>query len=135
MIYKLYTGGIASTSTSIDIREDDTITGILLEINSIGPGDGTMLWGELSFLASASTTTSDTNGVVAAIGAALEAGAAGTQNCSVPIHLTNLNIPVSAGERLYLHFVVGSGSTGSGSNATAFIYTAGAAQRPPTRRR
>jgi hypothetical protein len=105
MINSLYAAG--TTTVSIDIREDGTITGInWSQINS-SPVEGQ--W-ELSFNSAPSFTTNDTTGVLG--------GGPVAALANEVIHDTGF-IPfseaVQAGERLFLH------QSGLGVKTRAFI--------------
>jgi hypothetical protein len=106
MVYKLFVTIAASTGiASLDIREDDTIVAISLNTSSAGSA-------EVSFLSTPQASTNDTTGSLI--------GTPGGVDTSV----NGIEIPVQAGERLYLHAGTGTG------DVSAFIYTKGGA---PTR--
>jgi hypothetical protein len=113
MIYKLaLSAGAAATSVSLDIREDDTITAMLVS-NTAGAAV------EVSFGSVSSFLTNDsTSSLMTILG-------------GVDLSISDLKIPVQAGERLYLHSAAGTG------DCVAMIYTTGDRQaaRPAVRRR
>ncbi len=110
MIYKLFAA--AGSTVSVDVRIDDTIVAVLMSNAGTQPS-------ELSF---GSTATINTNDSTAAIATVLN---------GVDISVSGLNIPVNAGERIYLHNVAGAGAL----DAACMIYTAGKDNRAAVRRR
>lgn len=122
MINRIYTAGSAATTTtqSIDVRQDDTITQVLLDLTCVSVTDGDTFYVELSFLATPSQATNDTNGVIASTQLNIELTTSGAAQLGKSI-LIEPGTKVYAGERLYLHCV----NTGTGSSkAYATVITA-----------
>jgi hypothetical protein len=98
---------------SIDIREDDEINAVVLQ-NGGGSGNA-----EVSFASSASFTSNDTSGTIIGVPTGLD------------ISVGSLAIPVSAGERVFLH-----NDNAPAAPVVAFLYTKGSSTpRPSPRRR
>jgi len=123
-IYKLFKNFSASldSGASLDIQFNGFINAIVLSAQADMDADLEKYRIELSFLSSSTFNINDARGSLAIIGA--RASAAGTpaslSQYGINIALSGLNIPVSQGERLYLHAVM----TGTADlDATAFTYT------------
>lgn len=133
MIYRQYTAGsAAATSTStMDIRVDDTIKAIVLDLTAVGVADGDTFYAELSWQQTPSQTTNDISNVLASIQIGVEVTTSGAAALG-----RTITIPYDGkcfqGERLYLHTV----NTGIGnSKAWAFVCTAKEAPRGGSRGR
>ncbi len=114
MINSLY---IASAgSVALDIREDGKITGItIVGVDALNGG------AEVSFIAGPHLSTHDAIGVLAGV---IYAGAGNPL-----VHRVELDEPVQAGERLYLHVA------GAGNATRAFIHSDARSTRPARVRR
>ncbi len=112
MIYKL---AVSITATpglaSLDIREDDHITGFVLTNTSAGAAS-------ISFGSTSQFAVNDTTSEIVSIPGGVDHAA-----------VSGMKIPVSAGERIYLHVESGSGTV------VAMLYTDGKSERPSPRRR
>lgn len=121
MQYRQYTAGAAaSTSTStMDIRQDDTIVQVVLDLAAIQAIDGDTYYAELSWQQTPSPTTNDISNVIASVffDFQLLTSGAGVNARSITVEP---NIKVFQGERLYLHVV----ATGVGTaKAYAMVVT------------
>lgn len=121
MQYRQYTaGGANTTSTStMDIRQDDTLVQVVLDLATIQAIDGDTYYAELSWQQTPSPTTNDISNVIASVffDFQLLTSGAGVNARSITIEP---NIKVFQGERLYLHTV----ATGIGTcKAYASIVT------------
>lgn len=118
-VYKLYGAFTASTDAlaQVDIQRKGKIKAILLNLNDVDLAAGSVA-AEVSFASTAQVTTNDTTGPIASIFVAPTANASEAENVSVG----SLDIPVDAGDRLYLHSVVVAGTPDAGTSATAFVY-------------
>lgn len=126
MIYRQYTAGAAgTTSTStMDIRVDDTIVSVVLDLTAIGVADADTFYAELSWQQTPSQTVNDISNVLASIQIGVELTTSGAaaigRSITIPV-----DQKVFQGERLYLHTVnVGTGT----SKAWAFVVTS---KEPP----
>lgn len=111
----------ASTTTadavaSMDVAEDGVIEGALFNQIVIGDASGEGGSWELSFASVSAFTTNDTRASLATVGAICNAIGGGHGNTYVP-----MDIPVSAGERLYLHTAVSGTPTGNNLRATVYL--------------
>jgi hypothetical protein len=113
MIYKLAVSTAASIGlASLDIREDDHITGFVLTNTSAAAAS-------ISFGSTSQFAVNDTTAEIVSIPGGVDHAA-----------VSGMKIPVSAGERIYLHVDSGSGTV------VAMLYTDGKAEgRPAPRRR
>jgi hypothetical protein len=103
MIYKLFAQSVgAAGSASLDVREDDTIVGIFLDMSVAGVVDGTSGECELSFLSSSSFTTNDVVGALAGMKTDFELLTSGGIN-NARSGWFPCNVDVNAGERIHLH--------------------------------
>lgn len=121
MISRMYTAGAAGTTTtsSIDVRMDDVISEVVLDLSASGVADADTFYVELSWLATASRGTNDTTAVIASTEIGVELSTSGATQLAKVLVLRP-NAKIFAGERLYLHCVnVGTGV----SKAYAFIVT------------
>lgn len=121
MQYRQYTAGAANatTTSTMDVRQDDTIVQVVLDCAAIQPVDGDTYYAELSWQQTPSPTTNDISNVIASVyfDFQLLTSGAGVNARTITIEP---NIKVFQGERLYLHCV----NTGTGtSKAYASIVT------------
>lgn len=121
MIYRQYTTGSANTTTTstMDIRTDDTIVAVVLDVAAIGAVDNDTFYAELSWQQTPSATTNDISNVIAStffdVQITTSGGTVAARQITVPC-----NVKVFQGERLYLHCV----NTGTGtSRAYATVVT------------
>lgn len=128
MIYRLYNSCAQSTnsSQSIIVREDDTIDEIVLELVPTAVADADTFYAELSFIATHSKATNDTNGVIASAQLNIELTTSGATEMSRQL-VFRPNVKVFSGEKLYLHLV----NTGTG---TSVGYCTLATAKPGTQR-
>jgi hypothetical protein len=134
MIYKLYGQNAVSADgqASVDVREDDSIEAIALSMLTIQPVDG-MQWGmEVSFGSSSQFTINDTNSTIISMKDSWRLVTSGAASTGKHLVLPQLNIPISAGERIFLHLNTTNAVT---IQATAFLYTKGGPAKVATRRR
>jgi hypothetical protein len=116
VVYCLTYTSTSDGNVSLDVREDDVISGVVIEAAQLGSSAG-ILHAELSFSSTSSINTNDTTAVLAhkSINNLTGDGAAGSQSypCAEKI---------SAGERLYLHVDVPAAGT-SAVHVRALIFT------------
>lgn len=133
--YQLYATGTATTAAAAmwDARNDGTIRGIHLNVVATGAnaGGGGI---ELSFGSTANHTTNDTMGVIASLYVHGESNATPVSAVE-SVFLDNLDIPLQAGERLYVHLYEEGTTTAVRVRATLYVEEKGGLNRPSTRRR
>lgn len=130
--YRQYTAGSANTTSTstMDIRQDDTITQVVLDLIALGVADGDTFYAELSWLPNASATTNDISNVIASVAFNIELTTSGAAVLGRTLTIEP-NLKVFQGERLYLHCV----NTGTGtSKAWAHVVTAKEPPRSASRR-
>lgn len=118
MQYRQYTAGLANqTSTStMDIRQDDTITQVVLDLAASAMADNDTFYAELSWQAQPSPTTNDISNVIASLYFDFQQTTSGSAVAARTITIEP-NIKVFQGERLYLHTVnTGTGNTKAYAN-------------------
>ena len=113
-VYKLYTATVGDAAASVDIIKSGKIVGLQWAVVGDLDADGESYAAELSISSSSGLTTNDTKSSIATIRqmtALLTSGAVATGiNQFMPLP----DVPVSEGERLYLHT--------SGTSITATLY-------------
>lgn len=132
-IYKLYgagTGGTESGVASLDIQFDGVITAIHTAHSADLDADTEFSLAEASFLSTATMTTNDARGSLItselrAVGTV--AGAIAANSGVGPVE-----IPVSAGERVFLHF---NSSASTTSSCHVYLYVSDGADVNQRRRR
>lgn len=135
-IYQLYgtTGAVADGLSSLDVQFDGDIVAyyVSLETDANAHSDKAEL--EVSFLSSSMHTNNDARGVIAAIGMRFSALTSGSINSWATATLSGIQVPVVAGERIYLHVPMFSGSL-TVANAKAILYVSDTANVNLRRRR
>lgn len=132
MQYRQYTAGGANTTTTstMDVRMDDTIAQVVLDLVALAPADGDTFYAELSWQQTPSPTTNDISNVICStfFDFQIATSGAGGNFRSLTIEP---NLKVFQGERLYLHCV----NTGTGTTkAYASIVTSKEAPKSASRR-
>jgi len=112
MQYRQYTAGnAASTTTStMDIRQDDVISQVVLDLAAIQPVDGDTYYAELSWQQTPSPTTNDISNVIASTYFDYQLLTSGGVVAARTMTIEP-NTKVFQGERLYLHTI----ATGTGT--------------------
>ena len=133
--YQLYATGTATTAAAamFDCRNDGVIRGIHLNTVCVGAaaGGGGL---ELSFGSTANHTTNDTMGVIASQYVYGDVNAT-TARADGSTYLADVDIPVQAGERIYMHLYEEGTTSSVRIRATLYIEEKGGLNRPSTRRR
>jgi hypothetical protein len=109
-VYKLYGSGVTDALATADITSDGVIEAVQWAATGDLDADGESFAAELSFASASGFTANDTKSSISTIrqqNGLLTSGAVAT---GVNMFMGPLDIPVSQGERLYLH--------GSGTNLT-----------------
>jgi hypothetical protein len=134
MIYKLWASLSGSTdgAAALDIREDDQIICVCIELDVIGPADGIRYAAELSFGSTNQINVNDSSSSIISVAFAHEML---TSGMAIPTQraIIQPRISVSAGERLYLHLL--TTSPGGVMSGRAFVYTGGGDRKVSPRRR
>lgn len=115
----------------MDIRVNDTISSVVLDVAAIGAIDNDTFYAELSWQQTPSPTTNDISNVIASIyfdvQVTTSGGTVAARQITIPA-----DIKVYQGERLYLHCV----NTGTGtSKAYATVITSAEAPKGGNRGR
>lgn len=148
MIYKIRGTTVCNPNSSIDdtamvdIREDDTIVGVTMELSRDAfQGDGSY-YAELSFISTNQVDQNDTQGSIHSIEIRDVADFAAPFGAPVPAENIRIFLPtnfaVSSGERIYLHFGGKNGQPTAAAStivATAYLHSTKAGTRRATRRR
>lgn len=129
MLYSLYSA--ADGSVSIDVRENDVIEAVHLETYTLAPVDGAVAKAELSFGSASQFTTNDASGIIASVANASDA-TVGVGKAMNSTFLSGIQVPINAGERLYLHTAKGSQTD---QVTRCVIYTRKGASRQVNQRR
>jgi len=133
-MYKLY--GTSNTTTdslvTLDIREDDVIEHVEVEVLCPGASDGSMWGAELSFSSSNGHSSNDTQQSLCGVYGCYDLTTSGAavprvRCCSAP-----MGVKVAAGERLHLHLYV---STTLTTYVRVWIHTKKGQMRNLTRSR
>jgi len=119
-IYKLMATTVAEGAATLDIQDDGVLEGVLIAMRATLNADGENMNCEVSFASTNGIATNDTRASFA--GAALQVGllTSGSANSSVNVFIA-LNLPVSAGERIYLHT---AGTAAALDRASVWLYVA-----------
>lgn len=104
-IYKLYSATQTDAAASVDIQEDGVIEGVLFDLDVSGADAlNDAIKAEVSFASTSGFTSNDTRASLAGTHFRQEfLTSGGGPNCGGPY--VPMEIPVSAGERIYLHMV------------------------------
>jgi hypothetical protein len=128
--------GSATTDTdavaAIDVRETGRIQCIHLDIAAVLNADSAASYWEVSFGSSRQPTTNDTTAVIASAEVIQSITTSGATSHGKSVCI-NCDIPVQAGERLYLHHE--ATGTVAASRCRAALYTTGSQSRRPSVRR
>ena len=107
------TGGTENAGAAIDIPKDGVITGIDVDVHANMDADSEYVSGELSFIATNQLNSNDVRGRLTSWGSEMSLTTSGIATTTVSKFLGFLDIPVSGGERLYLHSDASAGVTGN----------------------
>lgn len=133
-VYKLYgagSGGVENALAQIDIQFDGEIEALALDAFADMDADGEFFSCEVSFLSTNTITVNDARGSLLSGRTQMHISTSGISNGQVNHSVGGLSIPVSAGERVFLHL---SASAGLASQANAYVYVRDRV-RPGLRRR
>ena len=137
-VYKLYGAApLAATSNSIatlDIQNEGIITAMFMFVDPDGMDAlNNSIVCEVSFLSVNTILTNDTRGSLMLFGLTQQFLTSGGGVGGGGKGMSNLNIPVSAGERIHMHTITGGGVTG---DCTTYLYVDdGVDSKRPRRRR
>lgn len=134
-VYKLYaagTGGTEDGAAQLDVQFDGEINAIFGQMSADLDADQEFCAAELSFISTNSLTNNDTRGSLFTLRGQCSVGAAGMVINDTNSGVGGLAIPVTAGERIWLHLSATAGVT---SSTTIYIYVADGAAVDQRRRR
>lgn len=97
---KMYSTG---TSAQIDIPMSGDLIGIQWAMQSDADADGDYYQAQVSFRSAASYTTNDDRGVISEVVAQFQLVTSGAVVNHINTYIPLPDIPIAAGERLYLH--------------------------------
>ncbi len=120
-IYKLYASSSGDSVASFDVQLDGEIKALLMSADASGAdalNEGVLA--ELSFLSSNTFANSDVRGSLMTIQIRFGVLTSGGMNASENYHVSGLEVPVNAGERIFLH--VSDQGTLTGRNVYAYLY-------------
>lgn len=135
-IYKLYATGTtgADDLAALDIQFQGLITAWYVFGWASGlSADNDTCQGEISFLSASTFTSNDARGTIAMFGISQAFITSGMANQSVSTGLSNLAIPVSAGERIHMH--IGTNGTVGTFKFNGILYVEDTADANLRRRR
>jgi len=113
-MYGAITGGVQDALAAIDIPQDGVLIGIDWDLAANFDADSEDVAAELSFIATNQLQTNDVRGRISSISAeAVVLTAVGINSVSIQKWLGSFDLPLSGGERLYVHLVSDSGVTGN----------------------
>lgn len=130
-IYQMHGLGIGDSRSVIDVRNDGKIVAVYADlIDDTGtPSAGNTISWELSFASASNFQTNDATSVIAAGTGVCDASA----SCVARFTQDLLDIPVQAGERLFVHHG-GADNAGTRTNLLVVIDEKGSSSRVSRRR-
>lgn len=132
----LITGGTQDAVTMIDIPQDGFLIGIDWDVNMDADADPEVASFELSFISTNQLTQSDVRGRITSVSFRTTVlTAVGGHIVGLQKWLSGFDIPISAGERLFLHAVTTASMAGVAIVNLFFDFGANALTRRSTRRR
>lgn len=102
-IYKLYTATISEAAASLDITADGKIVGVAWAAVGDLDADGESFYAEVSFSSTNGLATNDTKSSFSTVRQFNGLLTSGAIPAAVNVYHGPLNIPVTMGERIYLH--------------------------------
>jgi len=112
-MYGGVTGGTEDALASIDIPQGGVITGVDWDAHANLDADSEQFRIELSFIATNQITSNDVRGRISSIGSEVAVLTSGIPVASMQKFVGPMDLPVSGGERLYLHSMATAGVTGN----------------------
>lgn len=101
-VYKLTANTVADAAATLDIQDDGVIEGVLINMRATLNADTENMNVEVSFASVSGFTANDTRASFA--GMSLQAGMLTSGGLTASENLfISMNIPVSGGERIYIH--------------------------------
>lgn len=116
-LYKLYGTGVTDAVASLDIVANGNIVAIAVAHEADLPADNNTSRMEVSFSSTSGFTSNDTKSSIITSRLFASLVTSGLATTGANFGVSGLKIPVTLGERIYLH---GSGTT---MTATVYIYT------------
>jgi len=109
-IYKLFTTTDGDGAASLDVIANGTITGVLFSGYAILAVDNDSFEAEVSFSSTSGFATNDTKSSIAKVASQSAVSTAESAQMGINVMISPLEIPVTQGERLYLHTATPSGT-------------------------
>jgi len=128
------TGGLENAIAMIDIPSDGFLIGVDWDLTCDLDADAEICEAELSFIATTQISTNDVRGRISSISAnAGVLSAVGVSATSIQKWLSNFDLSVAGGERLFLHINATAGVT-SRLRCNLFLDQPGSTRRSARRR-
>ena len=134
-VYKLAatgTGGVEDGAAQLDIQFDGVITAIFGTLRATLDADAEFALAELSFISSQTMGNNDTRGSLMLLQLQQHVTTSGSNSNCVNEGVSGVEIPVNAGERLWMHLQV---TASTASNADFYVYVNDGQPRQTTRAR
>lgn len=113
-LFGVLVGGTQNAMAQVDIPMDGFLVSVDWDVHADLDADGETVEVELSFIATNQITTNDVRGRIASVSArAAVLTAVGVSLVSIQKQVIGLEIPVSGGERIYLHALSAAGVLGN----------------------
>lgn len=122
-IYKLYASTIGDGAANLDIIANGRIEGVYFSGYTGLSADADSFEAEVSFSSSSGFTTNDTKSSIACVRQEVELVTSGEVQNALNVFVGPLDIPVTQGERIYLHTARPAG-TPSPTRMSVYIYVA-----------
>lgn len=132
-VQKMYGTVIGDSVASVDVPQDGHIVGVQFSVSMGMQADADRIAIQLAFASTSSLTVNDTRNVIAEVRMANELVTSGGMLMGINVFYALPDIPVGAGERLYLH--AAGTSTGVAAQMACMIYYDFEEGRAPMRRR
>lgn len=128
------TGGVENAVAQVDIPQDGFILGADWDGYALLDASVELVSAEISFIATNQLTTNDVRGRITSISAAMHLLTSGVGIITLQKYVDLKEIPVSGGERLYMHFSTTAGVVTSLRCNLHFEMTGGTTRRSARRR-
>lgn len=127
-IYKLFTTTDGDGAASLDIIENGMITAVYFSGYAALSADADSFEAEVSFASTSGFATNDTKSSIAKVATEVELVTSGEPQNGFNIMVAPLEIPVSQGERLYLHTATPVGT--AAIRMSCYVYVKDRARSP-----
>ncbi len=121
-VYKLFgalTGSGQNAIASLDVQFDGIITAMMMAADPDFDAADETFAAEISFLSTRTLDSNDSRGSLMVIRGRATLITAEPGVSAINVSVSGMRIPVTAGERIYMH---GNSGAGVGASTTAFLY-------------